>query len=211
MAPTLLNLFFVQELLKPENPRGWELFLSRVDSAKRRALNPAKAKAATKSWEYRNPKRRTEGRRKWDKENYEQKVLTTRAWAKRNRARVCASKRAYESERLAKDPGYRLINTVRKRILRALKKNTKGVRTQELLGMKIPEYMIYLQGQFRPGMTWENQGSIWHIDHVRPCASFDFSDPTTRETLLRECFNWSNTQPLFVEENLRKGDHYVSH
>jgi hypothetical protein len=51
-------------------------------------------------------------------------------------------------------------------------------------------------------MTWENYGPVWHVDHIRPCASFDLTDPAQQ----RECFHFSNLQPLFAAENLAKGD-----
>lgn len=99
-------------------------------------------------------------------------------------------------------PHGKMLNLLRTRIWHALKGVTKACKAKELLDMDLAEYRIYLQGQFQPGMTWENYGPVWHIDHVRPCASFDLSDAAQQ----RECFNWSNTQPLFALDNLRKGD-----
>jgi hypothetical protein len=55
--------------------------------------------------------------------------------------------------------------------------------------------------RFRPGMTWENYGPVWHVDHIKPCAKFDLTDPDQQ----RACFHFSNLQPLFADENLRKG------
>ena len=40
----------------------------------------------------------------------------------------------------------------------------------------------------------------WHIDHRRPCASFDLSDPHQAN----ECFHHTNLQPLWAEDNQRK-------
>jgi len=48
---------------------------------------------------------------------------------------------------------------------------------------------------------WDNYGSGWHIDHIRPCSSFDLSD----EEQQRACFHHSNLQPLWVKDNLEKG------
>jgi len=41
-----------------------------------------------------------------------------------------------------------------------------------------------------------------HIDHIIPCAVFDMSDPAQQ----RECFNFSNLQPLWRADNLRKSN-----
>jgi hypothetical protein len=50
-------------------------------------------------------------------------------------------------------------------------------------------------------MTWENHGK-WHIDHIKPCASFDLSIPEQQKL----CFNFSNLQPLWQRDNLCKKD-----
>jgi hypothetical protein len=51
-------------------------------------------------------------------------------------------------------------------------------------------------------MSWDNYGKYgWHIDHIKPCSSFDLSD---RKQLL-ECFNYRNLQPLWALDNLKKG------
>ena len=52
----------------------------------------------------------------------------------------------------------------------------------------------------KPGMTRENYGK-WHIDHIRPCSSFDLSKPEEQSI----CFHYSNLMPLWAEENLKKG------
>ena len=51
------------------------------------------------------------------------------------------------------------------------------------------------------GMTWENYGE-WHLDHMRPCASFNLEDPEEQ----KKCFHWTNLQPLWAKDNLAKSD-----
>jgi hypothetical protein len=49
-------------------------------------------------------------------------------------------------------------------------------------------------------MSFKNYGK-WHIDHIRPCASFDLSKASEQ----KECFHYTNLQPLWAEDNLSKG------
>ena len=84
-----------------------------------------------------------------------------------------------------------------------ISKGQKSLPTMFLIGCEI-DYLIYhLQSQFTDGMTWANYGD-WHIDHIKPCAKFDLSK--TSEQL--KCFNYTNLQPLWAEDNLRKYDKY---
>lgn len=71
-----------------------------------------------------------------------------------------------------------------------------------LAGCTVDQLREHLQTQFIDGMSWENYGrNGWHIDHIRPCASFDLADPGQQRT----CFHYSNLQPLWAAENIRKG------
>jgi len=62
----------------------------------------------------------------------------------------------------------------------------------------------WLEIQFQSGMTWDNWGKTgwdgWEIDHIRPCASFDLSDLEQQ----KQCFHWTNLQPLWSAENRSK-------
>jgi len=81
---------------------------------------------------------------------------------------------------------------------KGIRKNSK---TNVLVGCTIPELKIHLENQFIDGMTWENHKKYgWHIDHVKPCASFDLTDPEEQ----KKCFHFSNLQPLWWNENINK-------
>jgi hypothetical protein len=120
--------------------------------------------------------------------------------------RYASTPRAKELNRKRKQkyretPAGKIEDNLRRRINCALHGvAAKSKRTLALLGMELPEFRVYLQGQFHPGMTWKNYGAVWHIDHIRPCASFDLTDPEQQSI----CFRWDNCQPLFAKENLRK-------
>jgi len=49
-------------------------------------------------------------------------------------------------------------------------------------------------------MNWSNYGK-WHIDHIKSCASFDLSKKSEQ----KKCFHYTNLQPLWAEENIKKG------
>ena len=82
----------------------------------------------------------------------------------------------------------------------------KTLSFQEYVGCSPKELVAYLEEQFLEGMDWTNHGVHgWHIDHIQPCASFDLTDPEQQ----RQCFHYTNLQPLWAEDNLRKSDQWV--
>ena len=62
----------------------------------------------------------------------------------------------------------------------------------------------YLEEQFEEGMSWDNHGPVWHIDHIIPIA---YETPTIKEVIKR--LHYTNTQPLLAFENMSKGNRYI--
>jgi hypothetical protein len=116
---------------------------------------------------------------------------------------------SWSAARRQTDPQYRLRCVLVNRVSNAVRKQlgTKAAKTTALIGCSVPELMAHLESQFVPGMTWEGHGrNGWHIDHIRPCASFDLTDPQQQ----RECFHWTNLQPLWAFANISKGAKLVA-
>lgn len=109
--------------------------------------------------------------------------------------------RNYCVRRRKENPSIRVLHSLRVRINQVLHGLSKSTNTLNLLGCTVLEWRQWLEFQFQDGMTWENYGQVWEIDHVLPCASFDLSLPEQQ----KECFHFANTQPLFVLDNTRKG------
>ena len=79
---------------------------------------------------------------------------------------------------------------------------TKKNKTFEIVGCT-PEFLKeHLEKQFVDGMTWENRNE-WHIDHITPLSS-----AKTEEELYKLC-HYTNLQPLWAEENLKKGNKII--
>lgn len=114
--------------------------------------------------------------------------------------------RRKQYQRIKNNPLLRLKVIYRVALINALNKNHKSGKSLELLGCSFGFLKTYLENKFKDGMTWQNHAKFgWHIDHIRPCSSFDFSDPEQQ----KECFHYTNLQPLWWRENLIKGDKYV--
>ena len=69
----------------------------------------------------------------------------------------------------------------------------------KLLDCSIPELRLYIESKFQKGMTWDNYGE-WHLDHVIPCDTFDLTDSEQQKI----CFHYTNLQPLWAVDNLKK-------
>jgi hypothetical protein len=117
-----------------------------------------------------------------------------------NRISIQKRHTSYLRNKRKTDPQYKMSCLIRNRIKALLhgKENRKSTRYN--LGCDYDFLKSWLESQFIEGMTFENHGSLWHIDHVIPCSHFDL----TNDTEILKCFNWSNTQPLIGVVNMSK-------
>ena len=130
---------------------------------------------------------------------YRERVKT---WRSNNRDKVNANERRYMAER-RRDPVFRLQSNLRRRVSRAITRGGKSDKTMSLLGCSMEKMMAHLESQFQQGMTWENYGiNGWHVDHIIPCSSFDLTNCEQQ----RKCFHFTNLQPLWAEDNLKKSN-----
>ena len=152
-------------------------------------------------------------RKKYDSENHESEIERKRKWKADNPNKVKAHDEKYRKtdkrkkyvsdymrNRKNQDPIFKLTNNIRKQMCSALRGTRKSAKTLELIGCDIIGLKVHLESQFKDGMTWDNYGE-WHVDHIIPCASFDFSEKGEQE----RCFHYSNLQPLWAGENQSKG------
>jgi hypothetical protein len=110
----------------------------------------------------------------------------------------------YESTKKKNNPVYLLLCGMRSRLCSYLKKSniTKKNKTFDIVGCS-PEFLKeHLEKQFTEGMCWENRDK-WHIDHIIPLSSAN-----TEEELYKLC-HYTNLQPLWAEENIKKSNKIV--
>ena len=97
-------------------------------------------------------------------------------------------------------PNVKLRVNLRHRVYMFLKTKSiiKNKKTMEIIGCDFVFIKNYLESKFIDGMSWENYGK-WHVDHIIPLSS-----AKTEEEVYELC-HYTNLQPLWCEENLKKG------
>jgi hypothetical protein len=100
------------------------------------------------------------------------------------------------------DPLFKLGITLRKRTKEILniKSLDKSKSYIDYIGCSSETLRLHIESKFRDGMTWENHGSIWHIDHIIPLSI------AKTEHQVYELCHYMNLQPLLVNENLTKNN-----
>lgn len=110
------------------------------------------------------------------------------------------NRREYERKRKQTDPLFKMKHNLRSRTYYAFKNKgySKKTKTKEMLGVEWEVAKEHIENQFSDGMNWNNQGE-WHIDHCIPLAS------AKTEKELKNLCHYTNLQPMWAEENIRKG------
>lgn len=115
-----------------------------------------------------------------------------------NRGRI--SKLAVASRQ--RDPQTRLAYRLRSRLWEVLRERPRAGSAVRDLGCSVSDFKAYIERLWLPGMSWENWGQFgWHLDHIRPLASFDLTDPAQ----FADACHYTNYQPLWWRDNIRKG------
>lgn len=176
-----------------------------------RMANIEKIKQATKEYKIKNKNKilaknkeyRIKNKEKIKEYNQKPEVIARRkANRLKNKDKINFNKRNKDKLKRAIDPSYKLITNQRTRITGILK-NHKTTKTLDLLGCSAQFLRTYLENKFLDGMTWENYGKNgWHVDHIIPCSSFNLTDREQQKI----CFHYTNLQPLWAIDNLKKSN-----
>jgi Prasinovirus endonuclease VII len=156
-----------------------------------------------KAWGEKNSESVRIYNKSWRKKNPKKANQHSKTWYSKNREKRRDSKESYRKRRILEDPSFRLTASLRERVREVLNGKSKSDRTLNLLGCSVEHLIRHLEAHFATGMSWDNYGKFgWHMDHIKPCASFNLTDPEQQ----RKCFHYSNIQPLWWWDNLSKGD-----
>lgn len=138
------------------------------------------------------------------KEYYAKHKETYKLYYLKNKEDITIWQRGYHKNRRASDPLYKLSCNIRCLIKNTFrnKSHKKIGRTRKILGCSYPEFRDWLQSKFTDGMTFQNYGSVWHIDHIVPISC----GRTAREIELLN--NYNNLRPLEDSLNCIKQDKF---
>lgn len=182
----------------------------------RAKIDPEKNRAKVREWAKKNPERAKAQAAKTYANNKALAIARAAKWAAENpdRRREISTESARKARsvnpeqfRAAKIrrrsvPANRLHESISTYIRICLRKNKSGATWESLVGYTLNDLVAHLTGLFENGMSMENYGE-WHIDHIRPIASFTIS--SSEDDDFRKCWALSNLQPLWASDNMRKG------
>lgn len=127
----------------------------------------------------------------------------------RGDCKLCASNRQsranYYNELRKNNQSYKLYKSLQTLLSNTMSGRTKKCKTFKYIGCSVVELKSHLENQFKDGMSWENYGK-WHIDHITPRSHFDHNN----ESEIFKCWHYTNLQPLWASENIKKGNRIKS-
>lgn len=153
----------------------------------------------------RNPELYREFKKKWilNPENLESVKNSRKKYAKSEHGKKALNE--YRRNKLKNDPVFRMAVNLRLRLRRIIKQQggkDKYAKMLEIVGMDWGGFKKYIENKFKPGMTWDNYGTHWHLDHIKAITKFDL---LTEQGQKQSC-HYTNLQPLWALENLKKGN-----
>lgn len=133
--------------------------------------------------------------RSWAEKNRKRSNLIKNNWKKRNKDYF----QNYYIEK-NKDPLFRVSRNISKALCRWLRGAKKTKHWEDILGFTKEQLIEHLTPKMTKEMTWENYGSYWHIDHIKPKS-------WCRD--IQEIWALSNLQPLEASKNCSKQDRFI--
>ena len=138
-------------------------------------------------------------------ENKELFKAKNSAYYRLHKSDIISKGLVYIKQKEKTDANFKLLNRNRTRMYQFLRGINKSTNTKELLCVDADFIWQHLEKQFRDGMTRENYGRVWHIDHIIPLQFFK-DNCLLDETNQKLMFHWGNLQPLLIHENNIKRD-----
>jgi hypothetical protein len=151
--------------------------------------------------------------------NREEIVVKNSEYKKKNRSRVNERVR----ERRKNDPVFRIRETVRSLVKKALAGKKKGSSINKYLPYTFDQLMQNLASQFEPWMNENNHGKYdtktwndndpstwkWQLDHIIPQSDLPYTSMT--DDNFQRCWALENLRPYSAKQNIKDGPRRTRH
>ena len=142
---------------------------------------------------------------KWQKNNPEKIKQYARKYRQSHKTEINTCMRIYKRKR--KFSYKRKLNDcIGSAIRTALHGKKAGRGWESLVGYTLKDLIKHLENLFDENMSWDNRGSYWQIDHIKPQSLFYYENAEDPE--FKKCWELKNLQPLEAMENRSKSNHY---
>lgn len=168
-----------------------------------RKANPGRVKEIHARYREKNKHAIRQRHREWSASNKEAITRYRRARKTLKGDEVRRYAREWARQKRTEEPLFVLISRLRCRTRSALRTASARASTRSvaLLGCTRRQLAQHIEGMFADGMSWENI-RLWHVDHIVPVSAFDLTDHEQQ----RAAFHFTNLQPLWAKDNLKKSD-----
>jgi len=174
------------------------------DSTKKhREKNINKSLEYSRNYYNKNKEELLDKKKIYYKKNYTIIYDKLKTYNKKNKEKINLWKNNYVKIKKSNDPLFKLKILMRDRLNKYYKYSSlnKNNTTFDIIGCTSQFLKEHLENQFVGDMNWDNHGLFgWHIDHIIPLSS-----AKTEEELYKLC-HYSNLQPLWAEDNLKKSN-----
>ena len=174
----------------------------RIESKRYREKNPEKRKETLIKYYENNREKELLRFKIYRENNPEKRKETCKKYVENNKRKINEYSNYWKCKTRKINPIYKLISNVRERTKDFLnyKKHNQNSHITDVIGCSPKKLKEHIQNQFKDGMSWDNYGFYgWHIDHKIPLSS-----AKTEEEIYKLC-HYTNLQPLWAEDNLKKG------
>jgi len=119
-----------------------------------------------------------------------------------NKSKIIKQHNKYKKQKRKNSSRYRLNANMGFGIWYSLRTKKNKQHWESLVDFTLDDLINHLEKQFRDGMSWDNYGD-WHVDHIIPKSYFKYE--YLEDEKFKKCWNLANLQPLWAEENFKKG------
>lgn len=196
-----------KERILLKNKKYYEKNKEKILSYKKQygIINEERYKNKSRQRYLENAEIKKQKRKEYYEKNRQACIQSVNNYVKNNKSKVRERQRKHHHKKRQSDFRYKILKILRGRITSAIKVqgSRKNSKTMNLIGCSIDFLKTHLESKFKYGMSWDNHGlKGWHIDHIIPCSKFDL----TKDDEQKKCFHYTNLQPLWWHENIKKSN-----